>query len=190
MRSIEFVVNVRSSSAGRIQLDEYRNLMKPPAIEPQPEQESVWDYPRPPKVEQFSGHIKVFDELTALVDTQEGGYRVLETSHPPVFCISPQHVNMNLLHLMPGSSICEWKGQASYYQLIQGDRKISRVAWTYLEPLPGYELIAGYLSFYPSKVRCFVNDENVQAQEGDFYGGWITSKVVGPYKGGPGTWGW
>ena len=164
--------------------------MRPPSQIPSPDQESVWDYPRPPKLVPFPGHVKIFDEDTVVAESVGEAFRILETAHPPTFYLPPRAVRLPLLESMPGSSLCEWKGKASYYRLVNGDRKIERVAWNYLNPTPEFATLAGYLSFYPSKLRCFVDGESVRAQEGDFYGGWITSKIVGPFKGGPGTWGW
>lgn len=163
--------------------------MKPPHEAPGPGQESVWDYPRPPALMPFEGAIKVWFEDQLLVDAPRA-HRVLETSHPPTFYIDPSFVNGELLRPTTGRSVCEWKGEARYHRLEVGDRIVDRVAWSYPEPTPAFVPIAGHLCFYPSKVRCFVNGEAVSAQEGDFYGGWITRAILGPFKGGPGTWGW
>ncbi|MEO1230392.1 MAG: DUF427 domain-containing protein [Myxococcota bacterium] len=163
--------------------------MPPPRDEPGPGQESVWDYPRPPALIPYGGKVQIFDEETVLAETT-GAYRVLETSHPPTFYLPPADIRMDLMTPAPGSSICEWKGQARYFHVDNGSRRLERVAWAYPSPTPAFAKIADFLCFYPSKVRCFVDGEGVKAQEGDFYGGWITSRVVGPFKGGPGTWGW
>ncbi len=164
--------------------------MRPAAIEPRPGQESVWDYPRPPALVPYTGHIKIFDELTVIAECTGLAYRVLETSHPPTFYLPPSAIQTELLHPMTGSSHCEWKGEATYFRLEKGDRRIERVAWTYPTPNSAFTAISGYFAFYPSKVNCFVDGQSVTAQEGDFYGGWITPQVVGPFKGGPSTWGW
>lgn len=163
--------------------------MRPPRDPVGPGQESVWDYPRPPALVPFEGSIKVFFEDRLIADAGTA-YRVLETSHPPTFYLPPASVDATALEPMPGRSMCEWKGQASYFRLRDGDRTVDRVCWCYPSPTAAFAAIAGYYCFYPSKVRCFVDGEGVLAQEGDFYGGWITSKVIGPFKGGPGTWGW
>lgn len=163
--------------------------MRPSREEPGPGQESVWDYPRPPALVPFEGHIKIFLGDRVLAETHEA-YRVLETSHPPTFYIPRDRVDLDLLEPASGRSICEWKGQAAYFTARDGDLVVPRVAWTYERPTERFAPIAGALCFYPSKVRCFVDGEGVKAQEGDFYGGWITSQIVGPFKGGPGTWGW
>ncbi|HKK76080.1 MAG TPA: DUF427 domain-containing protein [Saprospiraceae bacterium] len=160
-------------------------------IPPKPGQESVWDYPRPPKLEQVSAHLRVVFNGEIIADTNRG-YRVLETSHPPVYYLPPEDVRMDFLTEVPQrKSFCEWKGQAAYFDLQVGDRERKAAAWIYRDPSPAFAPIDGYLAFYASKVdACYVGDEQVQAQEGDFYGGWITSKIVGPFKGGQGTFGW
>lgn len=159
-------------------------------IEPQPGQESVWDYPRPPRLEPVEDRLRiVFDGIT-VADTLSG-YRVLETSHPPVFYIPPADVRVDLLEPAPGQSLCEFKGVARYWTLRHGTRASERVAWSYPDPTVTFMAIKDALAFYASKVdACYVGEERVTPQEGDFYGGWVTSRVVGPFKGGPGTWGW
>jgi uncharacterized protein (DUF427 family) len=117
--------------------------------------------------------------------------RVLETSHPPAYYFPREDVRTDLLEPAVGTSFCEFKGEASYFALTVGDRIARKAAWTYEDPSPGYEELAGAISFYASRVdACYVGEEEVEPQEGDFYGGWITSDVVGPFKGGAGTWGW
>jgi uncharacterized protein (DUF427 family) len=164
--------------------------MKPPRIEPGPDQESVWDYPRPPRLEACSSLIEIVTQGIQIARTRES-YRVLETSHPPVYYLPPESIRMDLLRRSPGNSFCEWKGRADYYTLVLDDRLVSNVAWAYPQPTERFQQIAGYLAFYPSKMdACYVDGEQVRAQEGDFYGGWITRRVVGPFKGGPGSMGW
>lgn len=160
-------------------------------IPPKPGQESVWDYPRPPRLERINKHLRVEFNGRVIAETNLG-YRMLETSHPPVYYFPPESVHMEFLHPSTGrSTFCEFKGEAAYWDLIVGDRESKRAAWSYPAPRPVFQLIADYLAFYPDRVdACYVNDERVQAQEGDFYGGWITSDIVGPFKGGEGTWGW
>lgn len=159
-------------------------------IEPGPGQESVWDYPRPPAVERSSQHIRVIFNGEVIADTH-CAVRVLETSHPPVYYIPPADIKMDYLSLTTQHSVCEFKGQASYYNIRAGDKAAAYVAWYYPRPQPGYEVITNYVAFYPSKVdACYVDDEQAQPQEGDFYGGWITNAIVGPFKGGVGTMGW
>ena len=117
--------------------------------------------------------------------------RVLETSHPPVYYMPPADIQMEYLVASEGSSFCEWKGGARYYSIVTPGRTIEQAAWYYPNPSPRFAEIASYVAFYPSKVdACFVDGEQVVAQEGDFYGGWITSDIVGPFKGPPGTIGW
>lgn len=126
-----------------------------------------------------------------IADTTRG-YRVLETSHPPTYYLPPQDVAMDLLRPARRRSMCEWKGQARYFDVVLPDGTArSEVAWAYPDPTPRFVDLADCLCFYPSRVdRCTVAGEEVQAQEGDFYGGWITADIRGPFKGGPGTWGW
>jgi uncharacterized protein (DUF427 family) len=164
--------------------------MKNP-IKPKPGQESVWDYPRPPRLEPVSQHLTVKVNGEVIASTNKG-YRVLETSHPPVYYIPQEDVNMEYLKLDPKfQSHCEFKGKARYWNLRMGDHSVNGIAWSYPEPTAAFQPLKDYLAFYPSKVgECYVGDDKVAAQEGDFYGGWITPKIVGPFKGGPGTWGW
>lgn len=118
---------------------------------------------------------------------------VLETSHPPTIYVPPEDVLEGSLLLVPGKkSFCEWKGVAAYYDVLGADGRVARAAaWSYPDPTPGFVGLRNYIAFYPSKMdACYVDDEKVQAQEGDFYGGWITSDLIGPFKGGPGTAGW
>jgi uncharacterized protein (DUF427 family) len=159
-------------------------------IEPGPGQESVWDYPRPPRVEEAARHVKVVFNSVVIADTRRAR-RVLETSHPPVYYIPPEDIRTETLIEMGRRTWCEWKGQAGYYSLGVGGKRVESAAWFYPNPEPGYEAIKGYVAFYPGKMdACYVDGERVQAQPGGFYGGWITSEIVGPYKGGPGTAGW
>jgi uncharacterized protein (DUF427 family) len=153
-------------------------------------QESVWDYPRPPRLEPCAERLRVVFGGETIADSVSG-FRVLETSHPPVYYIPPADIRMDLLRAAPGRSWCEFKGEASYWSIEAGGRRSEKAAWSYPSPSPAFAAIAGHLAFYASRVdACFVGDERVQPQAGDFYGGWITSKVVGPFKGGAGTLGW
>lgn len=158
-------------------------------VEPRPGQESVWDYPRPPAVDASEERIRIELGGALVVDTTES-LRVLETSHPPVYYL-PREAFRASMHDAGGLSMCEFKGMAHYLTIAAGDRIAVRSAWSYPEPWPGYEALAGMVAVYPSKMgRCLVDDEVVVPQEGDFYGGWITSRVVGPFNGAPGTLGW
>ena len=159
-------------------------------VKPGPGQESVWDYPRPPKLEDCTQRIRVVVGGTTIADSINAK-RVLETSHPPVYYIPPQDVQMDCLQPAPGRSDCEWKGSAEYYSVSTSGRTIENAAWYYATPSLRFAKIASHVAFYPSKMdRCYVDDEQVQAQDGDFYGGWITANIVGPFKGPPGTSGW
>jgi uncharacterized protein (DUF427 family) len=162
--------------------------MKP--ITPKVGQESVWEYPRPPRVEETKQRIRVVFEGVTLVDTTRAK-RLLETSHPPTYYLPPEDVALKYLHQSELQSFCEWKGMANYYHLQVGAARVQNVAWYYPTPTAGYALLAGHLAFYPQKMSaCFVDEELVTPQPGRFYGGWITSHVVGPFKGEPGTEGW
>ncbi|MBV9849060.1 MAG: DUF427 domain-containing protein [Armatimonadetes bacterium] len=159
-------------------------------IEPNPGQESVWDYPRPPRLEDTAKHIQVVFNGVVIADTHRAK-RVLETSHPPVYYIPPEDVQRQYLVPAPGSSFCEWKGAASYYTVAVGDRTAEGAAWFYPDPTPAFAALKDHVAFYPGRMEaCFVDGERVQAQPGDFYGGWITHEIVGPFKGDPGTGGW
>jgi uncharacterized protein (DUF427 family) len=164
--------------------------MIPPRVNAAEGQESVWDYPRPPRLERVAMRLRVVFAGETIADTN-AGYRVLETSHPPVYYIPPADIAEQLLETAPGTSWCEFKGDARYWSLSVDSTKSNKAAWSYATPSHGFEAIAGYLAFYASRVdECWVGDERVQAQDGDFYGGWITAAIVGPFKGGPGTRGW
>ena len=159
-------------------------------IEPGPGQESVWDFPRPPRVEPVRERVTVELAGRVIVDTDRA-LRVLETSHPPAYYLPVDAFEGAELLEAPGASFCEFKGAARYLSLRVGDRVAEGALWTYPRPSPGYEALAGTVSLYPGRVdRCTVGGEVVQPQEGGFYGGWITSKVVGPFKGARGTLGW
>ncbi len=152
--------------------------------------ESVWDYPRPPRLEPTARRLRIEFNGVLLLDTTRA-YRVLETSHPPVYYVPPEDVRMEYLTPSTSSSYCEFKGLARYYDVAVEGRSARHAAWAYPQPTAGFEAMAGYLSFYAGKMdACFVDDERVQPQEGDFYGGWITADLRGPFKGGPGTLGW
>lgn len=159
-------------------------------VMPGPGQESVWDYPRPPRLENSSQHIQVVFNGVVIADTHRAK-RVLETSHPPVYYIPPEDVQSQYLTPTPRSTFCEWKGQASYYTITVGDQRADNAAWYYPNPTSAFAPLKNYIALYPSRMEaCYVDGEKVAAQPGDFYGGWITSKIVGPFKGGAGTWGW
>ncbi len=166
-----------------------------PATPPGPGQESVWDYPRPPAVAPGDEHVVVRLGTTVVADTRRA-VRVLETSHPPTYYLPLADVADGALVPVDGvATVCEFKGRAVYFDVVGADAGgarvvVPRAAWAYLSPAPGYEALAGLVSFYPGQLACTVDGEPVRAQEGGFYGGWRTSRVVGPFKGGAGTWGW
>lgn len=168
---------------------EYRGQKRPPfADRPQAGQESVWDYPRPPGVESFSGTVEVFANDTLMarsVDT----LRVLETASPPTIYIPQKDIEMSLLADAAGNSFCEWKGSASYWKQVNDPAGIA-LAWSYREPFPAFVKIRDFLCFYPGRTACYIDGERVQTQPGGFYGGWITAAIAGPIKGDPGTGHW
>lgn len=149
----------------------------------------MWDYPRPPRITNDDREVVVQYRGT-LVARSTAAKRVLETASPPTFYLPTEDVRMELLRVATGSSFCEWKGRAAYWQLGLKQAPREAVAWGYQEPSPRFEAITGYLAFYPALVECYVAGERVKPQPGKFYGGWITSDVVGPFKGPPGTERW
>lgn len=152
--------------------------------------ESVWSYPRPPAVEPSGRRVRVLVGDVVIADT-ERALRVLETSHPPTWYLPMDDVRMDLLVPTPRRTTCEFKGRAHYYDLVVGDHRRASAAWSYSDPWPGYEALRRHVAFYPGRVdACFVDGERVHPQKGDFYGGWITADVTGPFKGGAGTAGW
>jgi len=155
------------------------------------EVESVWDYPRPPRLERTPRRIRVAFGGETIADSRRA-HRVLETSHPPVYYVPVEDVVPGVLEpSVAGTSSCEWKGSATYYDVVVGGRRARKAAWTYLEPSPGFEAIKDAVAFYPALMgECRVDDEAAQPQPGGFYGGWVTSDLVGPFKGAPGTSGW
>lgn len=152
--------------------------------------ESVWDYPRPPRTEPTSKRIRVYFGGELVADTSRA-VRVLETSHPPVYYIPCEDVRSEFLKPSSHGSFCEFKGSASYWNLEVKGKTAEDAAWSYESPSRGYESIRGCLAFYvPKADECFVDEERVQPQPGSFYGGWVTSDIVGPFKGIPGSAGW
>ena len=163
---------------------------RPTPERPGPGQESVWDYPRPPRLEEFRGSITV--ELGGvIVASTDHGWRVLETSHPPTYYLPADAFRPGTLRDADGSSWCEWKGRARYFDVVGGDRVAAGAAWTYPDPTPGFRPLTGALAVMAAQMdRCTVDGEEVVPQPGGFYGGWITGTVVGPFKGVPGSMGW
>lgn len=152
--------------------------------------ESVWDYPRPPRLEAFKGVVQVIERGMTIAESTNS-FRVLETSHPPVYYIPKEDIAMTYLEKTDKTTYCEYKGKATYWNLNIDGTVIQEAAWSYELPAPIYGAITGYLAFYAEKVdACYVDDEKVIPQEGSFYGGWITSQIKGPFKGAQGTEGW
>ena len=157
-----------------------------------PGEESVWDYPRPPALQPVDGRLEIVHHGAHIAST-ERGYRVLETSHPPVYYFPPEDCDEAIVQPARSghTSYCEWKGEASYLDVVLGAQgvRLQRVAWRYLKPLQGFEGIAGYIAFYADPFdACTVRGERAQPQPGGFYGGWITQDIKGPFKGEPGSW--
>lgn len=153
------------------------------------EQESVWDYPRPPICVADSRTVTIKLRDTVIASTTSA-IRVLETASPPTIYIPPNDVQFDCLQPALGSSFCEWKGSATYWSVHIAGRTVSQAGWSYPEPSNAFQSIASYLSFYPAKVVCLIDGEIVRPQPGGFYGGWVTDEIIGPYKGEPGTSGW
>lgn len=163
---------------------------RPKPEHPGPGQESVWDYPRPPRVEPRTERVVIRLGGQVIADTT-GAVRVLETSHPPVYYIPMTDSVPGSLVPVSGTTYCEFKGQAHYFDVLAGGVTAARAGWAYPKPARGFELLSDRVAVYPAKMdSCTVDGEIVHAQEGDFYGGWITANIVGPFKGGPGTFGW
>ncbi len=158
----------------------------------QDQTESVWEYPRPPRLEASSRHLQIVHGGVTIAETSRS-LRILETSHPPVYYILQADIAMELVRQSPRrGTLCEYKGVATYWDLqVPGAKLVEDVAWSYAKPSNSYAALKDYLAFYPNRVdKCTVDGERVQPQPGDFYGGWITSHVKGPFKGTPGTMGW
>lgn len=163
---------------------------RPRPVEPGPGQESVWDYPRPPRLEPVTARLRVVLGGQTIADSTSG-FRVLETSHPPNYYLPVADVAPGALTRVSGTTFCEWKGHAHYYEVRGGDRVELRAAWGYDDPSPAFAALAGTVAFYAGRMdACLVDDERVEPQPGGFYGGWITRSVVGPFKGGPDSRGW
>lgn len=159
-------------------------------VVPGPGQESVWDYPRPPRAEPVASTVRVVLGGVVVAESSRA-IRVLETSHPPGYYLPIEDWRPGALAPTAGSSVCEWKGVATYWDVTGDDRTVPAAAWGYPDPTPGFASIADCVSVYPGRMdRCEVGGVTVVPQPGEFYGGWITPDIVGPFKGGPGTWGW
>ena len=168
-------------------------MVRPKRIEPGPGQESVWDYPRPPRLEPVPSSTRITVEFGGCVIADStAAFRVLETSHPPVYYLPPADVDeAALTRTTDSGSFCEWKGRATYWTVRVGDRVARDAAWSYERPNSAFTAITGHLAFYCDVMdRCTVGGEVATPQPGGFYGGWITPDIVGPFKGAPGSFGW
>ncbi len=155
-----------------------------------PDEESVWRYPRPPALEREERRIRIVHRGVVLADTSTA-YRVLETSHPPSYYLPPADLATEHLEAAGGGSICEWKGAAKYWTVVIHNERIERVGWSYPNPTARFEEIRDHVAFYAAPFdEVTVGGEQVEPQPGGFYGGWVTSWVKGPFKGGSGSWGW
>lgn len=154
-----------------------------------PEQESVWDYPRPPIAQASTRHLKIVHRGGVVAETR-GAVRTLETSHPPTYYFPPRDVAAEL-SIAVATSFCEWKGDARYHDVIAGGDRRGRAAWSYPDPTDGFAALRDHLAFYAAAFdACYVDGERVMPQPGGFYGGWITSELAGPFKGVPGSRFW
>jgi len=165
-------------------------MMHPDPDPTLPGQENVWDYPRPAIAEATQAHIVIEHNGVTIADTRNA-VRVLETSHPPNYYIPPEDMAQGVLRRAAGSSMCEWKGAAKYWDVVAGNAVLERVGWSYPTPTPTFQILRDYLAFYAAPFdQCLVDGEVVIPQPGQFYGGWITSAVAGPFKGIPGSRFW
>jgi uncharacterized protein (DUF427 family) len=165
-------------------------MRHPAPIAPGPGQESVWDYPRPPRLERTDRHIEIRHGGVVIADTRSA-YRVLETSHPPVYYLPLDDIRTDHLRRGEGSSYCEWKGAARYWDVVVDGETLSQVGWDYPTPTPDFEPIRDHVAFYAAPFdEVLVDGKQVEPQPGGFYGGWVTPDVVGPFKGIPGSMGW
>jgi uncharacterized protein (DUF427 family) len=168
----------------------WRGQERPPfADAPGPGQVSVWDFPRPPELVRDAREVVVRWGALEVARTR-GAWAVRETAHPPTFYLPLADVRQALLRPAGGGSVCEWKGPALYWDLVDGPRCLARVAWSYPQPLPGAEPLAGCVAFYAHELECSVGGAPVTPQPGGFYGGWITPDLAGPFKGAAGSGGW
>lgn len=164
--------------------------MRPRPDPAAPGQESVWSYPRPAVAEPSAARITIEHRGVIVADTC-ASVRTLETSHPPSWYIPPADIAAGMLRRAGGGSFCEWKGAAVYWDVVIGDIVLPRVGWSYPNPSPSFAILRDHVAFYAAPFdRCTVDGETVTPQLGDFYGGWITSAVAGPFKGVPGSRSW
>ncbi|MAE96367.1 MAG: hypothetical protein CL910_17085 [Deltaproteobacteria bacterium] len=164
---------------------------RPPDIEPTgPGEESVWEYPRPPRLEASTRRVRV-EFAGRIIAESHRALRVLETAGAPVFYLPPLDVDLAILETGRRESLCEWKGLARYHDVQVGGRRAVDAAWSYPQPDPSFERLRDHLAFYPGRVdACYLDDERVRPQPGSFYGGWVSSEIKGPFKGIPGSEDW
>lgn len=164
--------------------------MRPQRVTPGAGQESVWDFPRPARCEPTPRHLRVVFGGQVIADTRRG-LRAIETSHPPTYYFPPDDVHLTWLEPSERRTFCEWKGRGAYYHVVVDGRRAENAAWFYPDPTPPFAALRNYVAFRASLMdECTVDGERVTPQPGEFYGGWITSHVAGPFKGAPGTQGW
>jgi len=164
--------------------------MRPTPETPDANQVTVWDFPRPPAYVQWHERVEIRFRGSVIASTTEA-WCVLETSHPPAYYLPPSAFVAGTLRPTEGSSLCEWKGRAVYYDVVSGEHVAPQAAWSYPAPDADAEVVRDHVAVYPALMdSCTVDGEVVTPQPGGFYGGWITRRVVGPFKGGPGTQGW
>ena len=155
-----------------------------------PGQESVWDYPRPAVAQPCARRVAIQHAGQIIADTT-ASIRTLETSHPPSYYLPPSAILPGVLRATQRTSFCEWKGHAVYFDVAAGNQVFRNAAWSYPDPSPGFLALCDHVAFYAGPFdACFVDGERVTPQDGGFYGGWITSHVAGPFKGGPGSMFW
>lgn len=159
----------------------------PPRSEPGPGEESVWDFPQPPRIESVSEKLRVvFDERTVAETSR--GFRLLETGHPPVYCSPAEDVDVDFLIPIYGDKVCEYLGLIRYWTIDVFGIRSEGAAWSCPNPTEAYRAIKGCYAFYPSRVdACWVGPDRARAQDEDFYGGWITPRIAGPFMGKAGT---
>jgi uncharacterized protein (DUF427 family) len=164
--------------------------MMPEPIPPKPGQESVWAFPRPAIAERSAAHVVIEHRGVILADTR-ASVRTLETSHPPSYYIPRGDILESALRRGSGSSFCEWKGNATYWDVVIDGEVLPSVGWSYLNPTRAFVMLQDHIAFYAAPFdRCSVDGETVVPQPGGFYGGWITSAFAGPFKGVPGSRFW
>ena len=164
--------------------------MRPTPDQVQPGQRSVWDFPRPAIAEHCDAHVRI-EHAGLIIADSHATVCTFETSHPPSYYIPPDAIAPGVLRRAGGSSFCEWKGSARYWDVVIGDLVLPRVGWSYPEPSPAFAILRDHVAFYAGLFeRCSVDGETVVPQSGGFYGGWITADLAGPFKGETGSIGW